>query len=663
VSSAAAAIGLGVVAAQARADLPRLAALTLRAAELPDGSDHPVLNVVLSSSRAVLAEMKGDPEAAVRAFEGVPIDAVPRVLSVSVHRFWMHCLLMAGRADDAVVLATRYLDAGGSAHSRRSSAVARWCAGDPTDYHDLFAALGRRPPAGPYPPVRPEPPAGPAGSLSARDAFVDQCFGAIISSSGGVTGSYPAPDPEELHNSRDVAVATNAAAAQAVADGDETGAAALIRRQLLRFPLGDALGECHLRRSLAVGYVLEPRLRARWDATPLGPSHLRIRDVARALVDARAGRPVCTTVDPAVTFCALPLPWSVELACRLVVAGNPGGAELARWLSDVVGTTVVEQLRRVEVRTGDPAAAGAAAVLRTLPIRPAATLRVRALGPLEFEDGAGHNSAPRRARVRQLLAALLLHRSMTREHIVDLFWPDFEVTDAQRNLRVTLTHLRRALDPDRARGQAGYNLRIVGETVSLFDSDALRIDLWDFDRLVDEAASARGRGDTCLQATLLDRAVRLWRGPPLDDLRSIADLEPLVQRIRLRHVDALLQLGELRLVEGRWQDAQTCAAKAVAEAPFDERAHRLALAAALQRGEPTAIQAAAHRVVAALRELGVPAETTTRVLLSGARQRLGVPTSRAAIGLDLSCAQQSLPTGCCWGYPDGSRGPGGQRSS
>ena len=633
VSAAAVALGLGVFTAQAKADLPRLTALAQRAAELPGGHQHPILSVLLCGSRAVLAEMRGDPEAAVLAYESAPIDAIPRALSLSVHRFWMHCLLMAGRADDAVRHAARYLDAGGSAHSRRSSAVARWTAGDPADYHDLLAALDRRPPSGPTTPVQPIAGTDPAASISARDAFVDQCFGALVRSSGGIVGSHLAPDPTQLHNSRDAAVATSAAAAQAIAGGNEAAAEALFRLQLQRFPLADdALVERHLRRSLALGYVLVPRLSALWDATSLGPSHERFRAVALALVDARAGRAVSTRIDPAVTFCAFPLPWSVELACRLVHAGNPDGAALARWLSDVVGAAVVEQLRQVAVGTDAPAAAGAAAVLRTLPIRPPTTVCVRVLGPLELTHDAGHGSAPRRARVRQLLAALLLHRSMTRDHIIDLLWPDFEVADAQRNLRVTLTHLRRTLDPDRARGQAGYNLRIVGETVSLFDSEALKVDLWDFERLVDEAASALGRGDTCLQATLLDRAVRLWRGPPLDDLRSIADLEPLVQRIRLRHVEALLRLGELRLVEGRWQDAQSCAAGAVAEAPFDERAHRLALAAALQRGEPTGIRAAACTVVAALRELGVSAEPTTRVLLSGARQRLGPATARVGVG-------------------------------
>ncbi len=626
VTSAAAAIGLGVVAAQSRADLPRLMALTLRAAALPDACEHPILSVLMSSSQAVLAEMCGDPESAVQAFEGAPIEAVPEALSVSIYRFWMHCLLMAGRADEAVKLATRYLDTGGNAHSRRSSAIARWCAGDPSDFRDLFAALASQPaPSGMRSSDPVEPLDGSDMSLPARDCFVEQCFGALISSSGGVIDGHPAPDTETIPNARDAAVATNAAAAQAVVVGAEERAAALFRRQLARFPLDDALGECHLRRSLALGYVLEPRLRARWEAASLGPTHVRIRDLARALVDARARHPVCTEVDPQLAFCAFPLPWSVELACLLVAAGNPDGDRLARWLSDFIGAGVVEHLRRVEAQGGDPAASGATTLLRSLPIRPAKTLQIRVLGPIEMTltDDARLDLAPRRARVRQLLVALLLHRSMSREHIIDLLWPDFEMPDAQRNLRVTLTHLRRALDPDRARGQAGYNLRIVGETVSLFDSAALQVDLWEFERLMDDADSALARSDTCRQATLLDHAVRLWRGPALDDLRSIADLEPMLQRIRLRYAEALHRLGELRLVEGRWQDAQDCAARSLAEAPFDERAHRLALAAALQRGEPTAIRAAAGKVVAALRELGVPPEPTTRILLSGARHRLG----------------------------------------
>lgn len=42
--------------------------------------------------------------------------------------------------------------------------------------------------------------------------------------------------------------------------------------------------ERHLRRFLALGYIVNDRLRAHWDSVDLGLSHLAARAAARALV-------------------------------------------------------------------------------------------------------------------------------------------------------------------------------------------------------------------------------------------------------------------------------------------------------------------------------------------------------------------------------------------
>ena len=49
---------------------------------------------------------------------------------------------------------------------------------------------------------------------------------------------------------------------------------------------------------------------------------------------------------------------------------------------------------------------------------------------------------PVRARVRQLLALLVVEPHLRRDRAMALLWPDLDQTAASRNLRVTLTYLR-----------------------------------------------------------------------------------------------------------------------------------------------------------------------------------------------------------------------------
>ena len=143
----------------------------------------------------------------------------------------------------------------------------------------------------------------------------------------------------------------------AVARGAEPAARQAYARHVARWPVEDRFAERHLRRFLALGYVLSDRLRAHWDGVALGPSHLAARATARALVQARAGDLTAAgELTPAYALCFLPLPWSVELAARLAAAGHPHGHELGRWLADTLGAAVHRQLRETARSTHWPLA-------------------------------------------------------------------------------------------------------------------------------------------------------------------------------------------------------------------------------------------------------------------------------------------------------------------
>jgi DNA-binding SARP family transcriptional activator len=603
------ALSVGTSAARARGDRDRLVALALRTAAVPGAQDHPVVRVSACTIAAMVAEMHGDPEGALRAFDELPTEGVPAPLGVSANRFLMHCLLLAGRADEAVIVADRLAD-GPSDHCRTMGAFTRWQAGVPGFFADSDVSA--------------------IEGASDRDAFVARAFHAVIAASHGEVVAFE-DGRFGLDNARDAAVIGNARAAHAILRRDDDAAARAIADVLERHP-DDRLADRHLRRFLALGYVLDPALRGRWDAAEVGPSHDRARRVARLLVDLRrhdVRQP--PSVDPALVLTVLPLPWSVELACRLHESGADDGRRLLEWLLDHVGCRVHTELR-THTGAGDRRLAeGAASLLARIPREPDAVVAIDVLGPLRVQRGGVSHAGGdlRRQRVRELLAMLVVEGTVTRDRAIEALWPDLDMGAGGRNLRVTLTYLRRLLEPDRETGEPSFHVRADASSIRLVASAKLRVDLWEHRRLLAAVPVLRATGDVEATIELLAEATALWRGAPLTDLDRVPGFEAEIERIRLAQTASLLDLGSLRLTVGDAGGALAAAEQALTLEPYLEAAHRLAIAAAVQRGDRTRVLAALGRVTRMLDELGVRPEPATEMLMRAAA-RDGAVTALAS---------------------------------
>jgi DNA-binding SARP family transcriptional activator len=221
----------------------------------------------------------------------------------------------------------------------------------------------------------------------------------------------------------------------------------------------------------------------------------------------------------------------------------------------------------------------------------------------------------RRARVRALLSLLVVHRVLSRERATDLLWPELSARDGARNLRVTLTYLRQLLEPGRPAGEASFHLRADSSTIALHRSDYLVVDLWELRRLRRDADQNRGQGDPERTIVLLEAATAWWRGEPLADLAVVDGLDHEVEHVRIMQLESVLELGELRLVRGDADKARRDAERALVLNPYSERAHRLALAAALRSRDRVRIDAVRHRALMTLDELGAAPEPATEILL------------------------------------------------
>src|SRR3954451_3974861 len=143
---------------------------------------------------------------------------------------------------------------------------------------------------------------------------------------------------------------------------------------------------------------------------------------------------------------------------------------------------------------------------------PRTRLQFGVLGPLSASlDGVDIGLGGRRQRA--VVAVLLIARGqqVSTERLLDALWDGSPPPSGSASLQSYVSHLRRALEPDRAErspsrvltnGGAGYVMPVPADDV----------DAWRFERLVDEAT---GVADPDPRVGFLREALGLWRGPAL----------------------------------------------------------------------------------------------------------------------------------------------------
>jgi DNA-binding SARP family transcriptional activator/CheY-like chemotaxis protein len=193
------------------------------------------------------------------------------------------------------------------------------------------------------------------------------------------------------------------------------------------------------------------------------------------------------------------------------------------------------------------------------------TLEYRLLGRVEVCRGGTPVDAggPKQ---RAVLASLLLRagRVVSVDQLIDDLWPHDPPARAAATVQVFVSQLRRALEPDRSRGETatvlvtaspGYLIQVGPDTV---DADV-------FAGLVARGHAALAGQEPERAAELLLRAEEMWRGPALADVPAT----PFVQA-------AVARLAELRLgaAEDRIEAELALGRHTALVADLEQRVHR-----------------------------------------------------------------------------------------
>lgn len=181
-----------------------------------------------------------------------------------------------------------------------------------------------------------------------------------------------------------------------------------------------------------------------------------------------------------------------------------------------------------------------------------------------------------RRKARSLLKLLLTRpgHAFSKDEIVEALWPDTAPASAERSLWVTVSLLRKALEPNLERGsdskfivhqQPGYTFDLRSEC---------DVDAWEFEELRKKATAAR-------QAENLDEAIEgygkaldLARGEFLAEDRYEDWAVEAREEWRGRRLSALSELSECLALKGRYTEAIEACEKALALDAYREDLHR-----------------------------------------------------------------------------------------
>ncbi|ORT56873.1 AfsR family transcriptional regulator [Streptomyces sp. CB03238] len=218
----------------------------------------------------------------------------------------------------------------------------------------------------------------------------------------------------------------------------------------------------------------------------------------------------------------------------------------------------------------------------------AAARRYRVLGSTQALRPDGTEAPVAGARLRAVLTALAAAggRAVPVGQLAAQVWTGAPPADEPAAVQALVGRLRRALGRDAVVSvPGGYRLGARPEDVDLFR----------FERLAADGATALGAGDPACAARLLDEALGLWRGPALADLPG-RDGDPLAVRAERRRTEARRDRLAADVALGRPEGALAGLAELAAEQPLDEPLAALRIRALRSAGRPAEALAAYEEV-------------------------------------------------------------------
>ncbi|MFI6287298.1 BTAD domain-containing putative transcriptional regulator [Streptomyces sp. NPDC051018] len=226
-------------------------------------------------------------------------------------------------------------------------------------------------------------------------------------------------------------------------------------------------------------------------------------------------------------------------------------------------------------------------------------MRYGVLGPLAVWDAEGAPVRVPEAKVRALLADLLIHGGgpVPPDRLIEDLWAGNPPDGSANALQTKISQLRRVLGRERVvREPAGYRL-LLAENANIADNANLADDTNNADdvigavdalRFQELAERARAHDEPAVKADLFAEALALWRGPAYADVAEALFARGEIARLEELRLTVLEDRADVRLTLGEHHALAAELGELVARYPLRERlrtAHMRALYRAGRQGD------------------------------------------------------------------------------
>lgn len=246
-----------------------------------------------------------------------------------------------------------------------------------------------------------------------------------------------------------------------------------------------------------------------------------------------------------------------------------------------------------------------------------ATVSIHVLGPLSASL-EGRAVTPSAAKQRQVLALLALNsgRAVTISTLIEEIWGCRPPLTATAIIQTYIFHLRSRLAGDLPRELITSKVLQTAHTGYQLECQT---DVWEFHQLT---RAGREATDPRTVSRLLGRALALWRGPALTDVRQGRILETEAASLEETRLVSLERRIQADLTLGRQSDLLSELTKLVAQHPLNENFYGLLMTALYRAGHVARALEVFQRLRAVLgNDLGVDPnprlQRLQRAILSG----------------------------------------------
>ncbi|GAA1564624.1 BTAD domain-containing putative transcriptional regulator [Dactylosporangium maewongense] len=232
-------------------------------------------------------------------------------------------------------------------------------------------------------------------------------------------------------------------------------------------------------------------------------------------------------------------------------------------------------------------------------------MQVRLLGPIDVTQAGVPREVPGLRR-KAVLAALAVGRGevVSTDRLIDAVWGEDPPATAMNTLQRHVSYLRQVLG-----GRDTIVARPPGYVLALPGDDATDVAV--AERLIRQGTaqgSAQGsaQGEHAERVRVLQQALALWRGKPLEDIAGQTGLDAEAERLEVLRLHAQSALAECRLQLGEHAQLVPDLERLTRDHPLDEGLHGQLMLALYRSGRPADALATYQRLRQALAtELGL----------------------------------------------------------